>query len=60
MSVALVTGSPGLVGSEAAAYFADVGMDVVGIESGSAIRESLQILERLWYCSRIRSRDDFA
>lgn len=34
MSVALVTGSAGLVGSEAVAYFADLGMDVVGIDNG--------------------------
>lgn len=34
MSVALVTGSAGLVGSEAVAYFADLGMHVVGIDNG--------------------------
>jgi CDP-paratose 2-epimerase len=34
MSVALVTGSAGLVGSEAVAYFASLGMDVVGIDNG--------------------------
>jgi len=34
MSVALITGSAGLVGSEAAAYFASLGMDVVGIDNG--------------------------
>jgi len=34
MSVALITGSAGLVGSEAVAYFADLGMDVVGIDNG--------------------------
>src|SRR5215472_3024936 len=34
MSVALITGSAGLVGSEAVAYFASLGMDVVGIENG--------------------------
>jgi CDP-paratose 2-epimerase len=33
MSVALVTGSAGLVGSEAASYFAGQGMDVVGIDN---------------------------
>src|SRR5690349_10123852 len=31
MSVALVTGSAGLIGSEAAAFFAELGLDVVGI-----------------------------
>ena len=33
MSVAIVTGSAGLVGSEAAAFFAELGMDVVGIDN---------------------------
>src|SRR5690242_10146660 len=33
MSLALVTGSAGLVGSEAASYFAGQGMDVVGIDN---------------------------
>ena len=33
MSVAIITGSAGLVGSEAAAYFAGVGLDVVGIDN---------------------------
>lgn len=34
MSVAVITGSAGLVGSEAVAYFSDLGMDVVGIDNG--------------------------
>ena len=34
MSVAVVTGSAGLVGSEAVAYFADLGLHVVGIDNG--------------------------
>jgi CDP-paratose 2-epimerase len=34
MSVAIVTGSAGLVGSEAVAYFASLGMDLVGIDNG--------------------------
>ncbi|MGH7634788.1 MAG: NAD-dependent epimerase/dehydratase family protein, partial [Gemmatimonadaceae bacterium] len=33
MSVAIVTGSAGLIGSEAASYFAKLGMDVVGIDN---------------------------
>lgn len=33
MSVALVTGSAGLIGSEAARHFAGLGMDVVGIDN---------------------------
>jgi CDP-paratose 2-epimerase len=33
MSVALITGSAGLIGSEAALFFADQGFDVVGIDN---------------------------
>ncbi|MBI1272778.1 MAG: NAD-dependent epimerase/dehydratase family protein [Alphaproteobacteria bacterium] len=33
MSVALITGAAGLIGSEAARYFADKGFDVVGIDN---------------------------
>jgi CDP-paratose 2-epimerase len=33
MSVAIVTGSAGLIGSEAVAFFAELGMDVVGIDN---------------------------
>ena len=33
MSIAVITGSAGLIGSEAARFFADLGMDVVGIDN---------------------------
>ena len=33
MSVALITGSCGLIGSEAACYFHDKGLDIVGIDN---------------------------
>lgn len=33
MSVAIVTGSAGLIGSEAVTFFAELGMDVVGIDN---------------------------
>ena len=33
MSVAIITGSAGLIGSEAVGYFVDKGMDVVGIDN---------------------------
>ena len=33
MSVVIVTGSAGLIGSEASRYFADKGFDVVGIDN---------------------------
>jgi CDP-paratose 2-epimerase len=34
MTVAIITGSAGLVGSEAASYFASLGMEIVGIDNG--------------------------
>src|SRR5438067_13391372 len=34
MSVAVISGSAGLVGSENVTYFADKGMDVIGIDNG--------------------------
>src|SRR5215472_17120295 len=34
MSVAIITGSAGLVGSETVEYFAAKGMDIVGIDNG--------------------------
>ncbi|WP_263353195.1 NAD-dependent epimerase/dehydratase family protein [Acidicapsa acidisoli] len=34
MSIAIITGSSGLVGSEAVSYFASLGMEVVGIDNG--------------------------
>lgn len=33
MSVVIITGSGGLIGSEAVAFFAELGMDVIGIEN---------------------------
>src|SRR6478736_173514 len=37
MSVAIVTGSAGLIGSEASRHFAGLGLDVVGIRDTDAI-----------------------
>jgi CDP-paratose 2-epimerase len=34
LSVAIVTGSAGLIGSEAVTYFASLGLDIVGIDNG--------------------------
>jgi CDP-paratose 2-epimerase len=34
VSVAIITGSAGLVGSEAVSYFSSLGMDIVGIDNG--------------------------
>jgi CDP-paratose 2-epimerase len=33
MSIAIITGSAGLIGSEASRHFADLGMDVIGIDN---------------------------
>jgi len=33
MAVAIITGSAGLIGSEAARFFADKGLEVVGIDN---------------------------
>ena len=33
MSIAVVTGSAGLIGSEAVSFFAELGLDVVGIDN---------------------------
>ena len=33
MSIAIITGSAGLIGAEAARFFADRGLDVVGIDN---------------------------
>ncbi len=33
MGVAIITGSAGLIGSEAVSYFVEKGMDVVGIDN---------------------------
>jgi CDP-paratose 2-epimerase len=38
MSVALITGSAGLIGSEASRYFAEQGLDVVGIDNDMRAR----------------------
>jgi CDP-paratose 2-epimerase len=34
LSIAIITGAAGLVGSEAVAYFASLGMEIVGIDNG--------------------------
>jgi CDP-paratose 2-epimerase len=33
MSVAVITGSAGLIGSEASRYFADLGLDIIGVDN---------------------------
>jgi nucleoside-diphosphate-sugar epimerase len=46
MSAAIITGSAGLVGSEAVAYFASLGMDVVGIDNGMRVNFSARKLQQ--------------
>lgn len=75
MSVAVITGSAGLIGSEASRYFAGLGMDVVGIDndmrsqffgpeaSTRRQRERLRKELRPWYRhvdADIRDRDAIA
>jgi NAD(P)-dependent dehydrogenase (short-subunit alcohol dehydrogenase family) len=52
MTVALITGSAGLIGSEAAAHFAGLGLDVVGIDyRGKPVRDNIH---RRWRRDRPR------
>jgi CDP-paratose 2-epimerase len=53
MSVAIITGSAGLVGSEAVAYFAAQGMDVVGIDNGMRAEFFGEEASTLWVRRRL-------
>ena len=53
MSVAIITGSAGLVGSEASAYFASLGMDVVGIDNGMRAEFFGEAASTRWQRSRL-------
>jgi CDP-paratose 2-epimerase len=53
MSVAIVTGSSGLVGSEAVQYFASLGMDVVGIDNGMRERFFGETASTRWMTERL-------
>ena len=55
MSVAIITGSAGLVGSEAVAYFAAQGMDVVGIDNGMRAQFFGEEASTLWVRRRLTS-----
>ena len=45
MSVVLITGSNGLIGSEASLFFAELGFDIVGIDNDSQFHSvSLRLL----------------
>lgn len=55
MSVAVVTGSAGLIGSEAAAHFGGLGLDIVGVDNN--MRESFFGPEgsTVWNAQRLRA-----
>src|SRR5580692_627099 len=54
MSVAIITGSSGLVGSEAVNYFASLGMDVVGIDNGMRAKFFGESASTRWMTDRLR------
>ena len=58
MSVALITGSAGLVGSEAARYFAGKGMDVVGIDNDMRRRFFGDEASTRWQVERLEGELD--
>ena len=55
MSIAIVTGSSGLVGSEAATYFASLGMDVIGIDNGMRAQFFGQSASTHWMTEKLKS-----
>ena len=55
MSVAIITGSAGLVGSEAVTYFANKGMDVVGIDNGMRKEFFGEEASTAWVRDRLKS-----
>jgi CDP-paratose 2-epimerase len=56
MSVAVITGAAGLVGSEAVAYFAELGMDVIGIDNGMRAEFFGPEASTHWVRDRLRSQ----
>ena len=54
MSVAVVTGSSGLVGSEAVRHFASLGMEVVGIDNGMRARFFGESASTDWMTERLK------
>ena len=55
MTIAIITGSAGLVGSEAVAYFAGLGMDVVGIDNGMRADFFGEDASTAWVRNRLRA-----
>ncbi|HXA76184.1 MAG TPA: NAD-dependent epimerase/dehydratase family protein [Candidatus Acidoferrales bacterium] len=56
MSVAIITGSAGLVGSEAVAHFASLGMDIVGIDNGMRASFFGEDASTSWVRDRLRAQ----
>ena len=56
MSVAIITGSAGLVGSEAATHFASLGWDVVGIDNDMRARFFGEEASTRWVRDRLQSQ----
>ena len=54
MGVAIITGSSGLVGSEAVKYFSSLGMDVVGIDNGMRERFFGEAASTRWMTDRLK------
>ena len=54
MSVAIITGSSGLVGSEAVNYFAALGLDVVGIDNGMRAKFFGESASTGWMTERLK------
>jgi CDP-paratose 2-epimerase len=53
MSVAVITGSSGLVGSEAVQYFASLGMDIAGIDNGMRAKFFGENASTAWMTERL-------
>jgi len=56
MSVAIITGSAGLVGSEAVLYFSNLGFEVVGIDNGMRAEFFGPDASTRWVRDRLRSQ----
>jgi CDP-paratose 2-epimerase len=54
MSIAIITGSSGLVGSEAVRYFASLGMDVFGIDNGMRAKFFGESASTGWMTERLK------
>lgn len=56
MSIAIITGSAGLIGSEAALFFADAGFDIVGIDNNMRAYFFGPEASTLWNRQRLMNR----